>query len=63
MLACLQDLHRDPAELLSKQLDNQHRMEERREEYQEAAPGRNLDERAGEEGVAQCRYQRTRSIL
>jgi hypothetical protein len=42
----LQDLGRDPAELLHRQLDNQRHMEERKEQLQQAAPGNNLDDMA-----------------
>jgi len=43
--SCLfvQDLGRDPAELLSKQQANVQRLQERREGLMEAAPGQNID--------------------
>ncbi|WIA11314.1 hypothetical protein OEZ85_011437 [Tetradesmus obliquus] len=46
-----EDLHRDPAELLHRQLDNQGRMEQRKEALQQAAPGNNLDDVAAADAV------------
>jgi hypothetical protein len=55
----LQDLGRDPAELLHRQLDNEGRLEERREQLQQAAPGNNLDDMAaaGEEHAMRASAQ------
>jgi hypothetical protein len=46
LLLLLQDLGRNPEELLAKQLENEKHLEHRRDELNQAAPGQNLDEMA-----------------
>lgn len=54
-----QDLHCHPAELLHRQLDNQGRMEQRKEALQQAAAGNNLDDVAAA-GAVCVRLRRLR---
>lgn len=41
-----EDLGRDPGQLLQSQLDNEQKLQGRREQLNEAAPGQNIDEMA-----------------